>query len=191
MREAVATTALSRRDALKTSVLLTLAAGASVAAGSSSAAQPAANAKTLVAYFTRTGNTRVIAGQIRRALGADMFEIEPAEPYPEDYQATVSQAEGEREAGYEPPLKATVANIGLVRGDLPRFSDLGNDRAIGRSGPSCPVMISRARPSCRSSRMAATVLGRAFRCLPSMRRGRGSSKVFPSNATRSGKHYSR
>ena len=41
-----------------------------------------------------------------------MFQIEPAEPYPEDYQATVSQAQDEREAGYEPPLKATISNIG-------------------------------------------------------------------------------
>ena len=123
--------ALSRRDALKAPVLLTLAAGPSVTAGSSGAHQPASNSKTLVAYFTRTGNTRVIAGQIRRALGADLFEIEPAEPYPEDYQATVSQAEREREAGYEPPLKATVANLGRVRCDLPRIPDLGNDRSVG------------------------------------------------------------
>ena len=55
----------------------------------------------------------MIAGQIRRALGADLFEIEPAEPYPEDYEATVSQAQSEREAGYEPPLKAPVPNIEL------------------------------------------------------------------------------
>ena len=106
-----ATTALSRREALKASILLPLAAGAT-AAGSSHAQEHVANANTLVAYFTRTGNTRVIAGQICRALGADMFQIEPAEPYPEDYQATVSQAQDEREAGYEPPLKATISNIG-------------------------------------------------------------------------------
>ena len=68
--------------------------------------------KTLVAYFTRTGNTRVIAGQIRRALDADMFEIQPSEPYPEDYQATVSQAQSELERAFEPPLKDTVPSIG-------------------------------------------------------------------------------
>ena len=68
---------LSRREALKASILLTLTAGASVDAGSSVAQQLSPNGRSLVAYFTRTGNTRVIAGQIRRALGADMFEIEP------------------------------------------------------------------------------------------------------------------
>ena len=102
--------ALSRRDALKTPMLLTLVAGASVAADSSSGEQLASNSGTLVAYFTRTGNTRVIARQIRRALGADLFEIELAESYPEDYEATVAKAEKERETGYEPPLKAAVPN---------------------------------------------------------------------------------
>ena len=103
--------ALSRRDALKAPVLLTLAAGPSVAAGSSGGDRLASNSKTLVVHFTRTGNTRVIAGQIRRALAADAFEIEPAEPYPEDYEATVAKAEREREADYEPPLKASVPNL--------------------------------------------------------------------------------
>jgi flavodoxin len=103
---------LSRREALKAPLLLALTAGASVAARSTNAQELGANSRTLVAYFTRTGNTRVIAGQIRRAFVADMFEIEPAEAYPEDYQATVDQAQSELERGYEPPLKATVPNIG-------------------------------------------------------------------------------
>ena len=65
----------------------------------------------LVAFFTRTGNTAVIARQIRRALDADLFEIQPAEPYPEDYEETVAQATRERESGFEPPLAALVPNI--------------------------------------------------------------------------------
>ena len=35
----------------------------------------------------------------KQALDADLFEIETAEAYPEDYQAMVAQAEREREAG--------------------------------------------------------------------------------------------
>ena len=65
----------------------------------------------LVAYFTRTGNTRVIARQIRRALDADLFEIQPAEPYPEDYEETVAQATRERESGFESPLAALVEGV--------------------------------------------------------------------------------
>ena len=67
--------------------------------------------RTLVAYFSRSGNTRVIAGRIRRALGTDLFEIRPAKPYPEDYLATVEQARQERDSGYEPALQARVDNM--------------------------------------------------------------------------------
>jgi flavodoxin len=67
--------------------------------------------RTLVAYFSRSGNTRVVAGLIQRALGADLFEIRPAKPYPEDYLETVEQARQERDKGYEPVLAAKVSNM--------------------------------------------------------------------------------
>lgn len=103
---------MTRRETLRRAILLPLAAGLGISASSSFAQQRSPKGKALVAYFSRTGNTRVIANQIRRALGADLFEIQPAEPYPEDYEATVSQAQRERDTGYEPPLKSTVPNAG-------------------------------------------------------------------------------
>jgi flavodoxin len=66
---------------------------------------------TLVAYYSRTGNTRVIAGQIRRSRGADLFEIRTAEPYPEDYEQTVEQARRETQAGFEPALATDALDI--------------------------------------------------------------------------------
>jgi flavodoxin len=68
-------------------------------------------ARALVAYFSRTGNTRVVAGLIRRAQGADLFEIRPASPYPEDYLETVAQARKESGSGYKPPLAAKVTRM--------------------------------------------------------------------------------
>ena len=65
----------------------------------------------LVAYFSRSGNTRVVAGLLQRALGAELFEINPATPYPDDYLATVEQARQERDQSVKPALKATVPNI--------------------------------------------------------------------------------
>ncbi|MFT4172038.1 MAG: flavodoxin [Rhodocyclaceae bacterium] len=62
--------------------------------------------RILVACFSRTGNTRVVAGLIQRALRADAFDIRPATPYPEDYLATVDQASRETRAGVEPALAA-------------------------------------------------------------------------------------
>ena len=75
------------------------------------AAGPAVKGKVLVVFFSRSGNTRVIAGQLRRTFEAPLFEIEPATPYPEDYLQTVEQARRERDAGVRPALKAKVANL--------------------------------------------------------------------------------
>ena len=105
---------IGRRELLGTIAGLAVTSGASDAAGQSRAPQ-SQDAKILVAHFTRTGNTRVIAGQIRRALRADLFEIEAATPYPEDYEETVAQAVRERDSGYRPPLKAGVPDIGSYR----------------------------------------------------------------------------
>jgi flavodoxin len=64
-----------------------------------------------VAYFSRSGNTRVIAGLIHRTLRTDLFEIQPATPYPEDYLETVEQARQERDSGRERPSAAKVSGI--------------------------------------------------------------------------------
>lgn len=67
--------------------------------------------RILVAYFSRSGNTRVVAGLIHRTQHTDLLEIRPATPYPEDYLKTVDQARQERDAGYEPPLEAALPNL--------------------------------------------------------------------------------
>lgn len=69
------------------------------------------NSRSLVAYFSRSGNTRVIAGVIHRQLKTDLFEIEPAAPYPADYFQTVEQAKNQRENGIRPALKNSIADI--------------------------------------------------------------------------------
>lgn len=89
----------TRREILTASLLLPSAAAA------------ASPGKSLVVYFSRSGFTRVIAGRIHRALGADLFEIAPGRPYPEDYFETVEQARQERNQGYEPALKAMASGM--------------------------------------------------------------------------------
>lgn len=59
-------------------------AAAASAAPSSSAASGAASeagGKTLVAVFSATGNTLAVAQMIAEATGADLFTLEPVEPY--------------------------------------------------------------------------------------------------------------
>jgi flavodoxin len=111
MRKMTGQNLMSPRRALPVGLLWSLVAGSTLSARPSRAQAAGSGSRVLVAYFSRTGNTRVIAGQIRRARDADLFEIRPAEPYPEDYEETVAQARRERDEGYEPPLAATVPDI--------------------------------------------------------------------------------
>ena len=99
-----------RRAILAAPALLAFASGTAACAQTSGTSQRA-RSNTLVAYFSRSGNTRVIAGTLQRALEADLFEIEPLRPYPEDYEQTVEQARQERDRGYEPPLKARAPGV--------------------------------------------------------------------------------
>lgn len=78
---------MSRRQLLAASLLFPLAS----AKGACAAAARKRRRRALVVYFSRTGNTRVIARQISRAVDAVLFEIQPAKPYPDDYQETVEQ----------------------------------------------------------------------------------------------------
>ena len=41
--------------------------------------------KTLVVYYSATGNTQQAADLIAEATGADIFELEPADPYTDEY----------------------------------------------------------------------------------------------------------
>jgi flavodoxin len=100
----------ARRDLMAAMAGLTLA-GATQASDLAEAGIGRPEKPILVAYFSRSGNTRVVAGLLQRSLGADLFEILPATPYPEDYLATVEQARQERDQGTKPALKATVPNI--------------------------------------------------------------------------------
>nr|WP_315249872.1 flavodoxin [uncultured Duganella sp.] len=98
-----------RRAALMALASAPLLGAKAAGAGDDQAAPP--RSRTLVAYFSRSGNTRVVAGLIHRALGADLFEIVPAMPYPEDYLETVDMARQERDAAKERPLANRVRNI--------------------------------------------------------------------------------
>ncbi len=100
----------TRRMLLTALAGLTLA-NVSLASAASGTANTQNNSPILVAYFSRSGNTRVLAGVIHRSLNTDLFEIAPATPYPEDYFQTVEQAKNERAQGIRPPLKNRVADI--------------------------------------------------------------------------------
>lgn len=65
----------------------------------------------LVAYFSHSGNTRVIANQIHEKVGGDIFEIKTVDPYPDNYDAVVEKAKKELSDGYRPALDGNVKNM--------------------------------------------------------------------------------
>ncbi|SEK69243.1 Flavodoxin [Pseudoxanthomonas sp. GM95] len=91
--------------------LASLPLGSAAASPSAPRAVAAPGSKVLVAYFSRSGNTRVIAGLLQRAFQADLFEIVPATAYPDEYLATVEEARQERDRDAARPLRATVAHL--------------------------------------------------------------------------------
>ena len=60
--------------------------------------------KALVVYFSRSGVTRAAAEHIAAGLGADIFELARAEPYPAEYRAVADCAMAEIRSGTLPEL---------------------------------------------------------------------------------------
>lgn len=67
--------------------------------------------KTLVAYFSHSGNTATLAGYIAIQAGGDLFEIVPEVPYPDDFDETVTIFHQERDTGAQPAVTSFVDNM--------------------------------------------------------------------------------
>lgn len=67
--------------------------------------------QVLVLYYSQTSNTKTVAQEIAKRLGADMEEIVPVTPYDGDFQATIGRCMQEREQGITPEIKPVVANL--------------------------------------------------------------------------------
>jgi flavodoxin len=88
-------------------------------------ASGAASDSVLVAYFSRAGenysyggrthldvgNTEVLAGMISGRLGSDVYRIEAAEPYSDDYEETVERNVQEQNADARPAIAKPLPSI--------------------------------------------------------------------------------
>ena len=62
--------------------------------------------KILIAYFSWSGNTKYVAEKIHNTTGGDMFQIETATPYPNDYHETAyGVAKKQHDENIKPELK--------------------------------------------------------------------------------------
>ncbi|MDR1903037.1 MAG: flavodoxin [Treponema sp.] len=88
-------------------------------------AQNQPGGKVLVAYFSWSGNARVLAGQIaeeasNQGFGADLFEIKTATAYPDAYNECIEAAKQEQNSNARPALSgganlaANMAQYGTV-----------------------------------------------------------------------------
>lgn len=81
--------------------------------------------KSLIAYYSRpggnyaggrivnlqVGNTEVVAKKIQAITGGDIFRIDTAKRYPEDYQQTTEVAQEEKQKHARPELTASVEGM--------------------------------------------------------------------------------
>lgn len=65
----------------------------------------------MIAYFSRSGNTKQIADMLHEQLGGDMFRIETTIPYSEDYDTALNKAQEEQRINARPALTAHVDNM--------------------------------------------------------------------------------
>lgn len=104
-----------------TSMLLTLSLTACGSAGGSDVppAEPdteppveeSGEQNVLVAYFSWSGNTEEMAAYIAEQTGGDLLEIQPATPYPTDYDACGEVALAERESNARPAIANLPATL--------------------------------------------------------------------------------
>ena len=73
----------------------------------------AEDSKVLVAYFSwsTSGNTEKMAKVIQEQTKGDLFEIEPANPYPDDYEECTEVAKVEKENNERPELASLPDSI--------------------------------------------------------------------------------
>lgn len=67
--------------------------------------------RSLVVYFSWSGNTQNVAESIQSQTDADIFEIQPQTPYSQDYDTVVDLAQEEQGADARPEIANTIDNL--------------------------------------------------------------------------------
>ena len=81
----------------------------------------------LIAYFSRTGNTKELAEEISSQTGGELFEIVPTEPYPADYDETVERFRRERDENARPTIANSVKDMAHYDVIFIGFPNWGDD----------------------------------------------------------------
>lgn len=69
------------------------------------------NSKSLVVYFSWSGNTENVAKSIQKQTNSDIFEIVASTPYSDDYDTVVDIAKEEQRSNARPKIAKSIENI--------------------------------------------------------------------------------
>ncbi|MBE5039059.1 flavodoxin [Ructibacterium gallinarum] len=98
-------------NAPNTEPSLTPADNTSLEVSGENAIEPAEDAKSLVVYFSWSGNTENVAKSIQSQTDSDIFEIVPSEPYSDDYNTVLDIAQEEQQQNARPVISESIENI--------------------------------------------------------------------------------
>ena len=70
-----------------------------------------AGPKSLVVYFSWSGNTENVARSVQTQADADIFELVPATPYSDDYNTVLEVAQEEQREDARPAISGSIENI--------------------------------------------------------------------------------
>ncbi|MGM9999603.1 MAG: flavodoxin [Candidatus Bruticola sp.] len=86
-------------------------AASTVAVNTAEAKKQSGKSRALVVYFSHTGNTKLVAEEIAKQTGADIFRIETVKTYSSDHRECIKEAEEEKDSGERPQLKGTMPDM--------------------------------------------------------------------------------
>lgn len=69
------------------------------------------NQRVAVVYFSESGNTKSLAESVANFKDADLFRIEPVEPYPSDYQKSTEVVKYELDNNIVRSIKPVTINV--------------------------------------------------------------------------------
>ncbi|WP_368488491.1 flavodoxin [Clostridium sp. BJN0013] len=67
--------------------------------------------KSLIAFFSYSGNTEVIANIIKENVGGELLQIKTVKSYPTNYDGVVDKARQEQNTEYRPELTVKVTDM--------------------------------------------------------------------------------
>ena len=74
--------------------------------------------RILIAFFSKTNNTKTIAEYIHSFVGGDMFHVTTKMPYPEDFNETLQVARNEQNNNERPELAAAISPEDMKQYDV-------------------------------------------------------------------------